>query len=97
MSSIRIVTDSTAALPDDWLKDHKVAVVPLLVNIESEVYKESVEITNREFYARLRRSKSCPPRHSRHQATSLRLTSASWKKAPRPSSPFTFQAVSAEL
>ena len=60
MSSIRIVTDSTAALPDDWLKDHKVAVVPLLVNIESEVYKESVEITNREFYARLRKVQELP-------------------------------------
>ena len=60
MSSIRIVTDSTAALPDDWLKDHKVAVVPLLVNIESGVYKESVEITNREFYARLRKVQELP-------------------------------------
>lgn len=60
MSSIRIVTDSTAALPNDWLKDHKVAVVPLLVNIESEVYKESVEITNREFYARLRKVQELP-------------------------------------
>ena len=60
MNSIRIVTDSTAALPDDWLKAHNVALVPLLVNIESEVYKESIEISNRDFYARLRKAKELP-------------------------------------
>lgn len=60
MSSIGIVTDSTAALPDDWLKAHDVALVPLLVNIDSEVYKESIEITNRDFYARLRTVKELP-------------------------------------
>ena len=60
MNSMRIVTDSTAALPDDWLEAHNVAVVPLLVNIESEVYKEGVEITNRDFYARLRKVQELP-------------------------------------
>jgi DegV family protein with EDD domain len=60
MNSIRIVTDSTAALPDDWLEAHNVAVVPLLVNIESEVYKEGVEISNRDFYARLRKVQELP-------------------------------------
>jgi DegV family protein with EDD domain len=60
MNSIRIVTDSTAALPDDWREAHNVAVVPLLVNIESEVCKEGVEITNRDFYARLRKVQELP-------------------------------------
>lgn len=60
MNSIRVVTDSTAALPDDWLKAHNVALVPLLVNIESEVYKESIEISNRDFYAKLRKVKELP-------------------------------------
>lgn len=60
MRSIRIVTDSTAALPDDWLEAHNVAAVPLLVNIESEVYKEGVEISNRDFYAGLRKAQELP-------------------------------------
>ena len=60
MNSIRIVTDTTAALPDDWLKAHNVALVPLFVNIDSEVYKESIEISNRDFYARLRKAKELP-------------------------------------
>ena len=54
MNSIGIVTDTTAALPDDWLEAHHVAVVPLLVNIESEVYKVTIEFSYRDFYARLR-------------------------------------------
>ncbi len=60
MNSIGIVTDTTAALPDDWLEAHHVAVVPLLVNIESEVYKETIEISNRDFYARLRKVEELP-------------------------------------
>lgn len=60
MDSVRIVTDSTAALPKNWLNAHNVAAVPLLVTIESEIYKESVEITNRDFYARLRKLKELP-------------------------------------
>ena len=60
MSSIRIVTDSTAALSDDWLKAHNVALVPLLVNIESEVYREGIDISNRDFYAKLRQVKELP-------------------------------------
>jgi DegV family protein with EDD domain len=60
MNAIGIVTDSTAALPGDWVKAHQVEVVPLLVNIESEVYKDGVEITNRDFYARLKKVKELP-------------------------------------
>ena len=59
-NSIRFVTDSTAALPEEWLKAHNVALVPLLVNIESEVYKENIEISNRDFYAKLRNAKELP-------------------------------------
>ena len=60
MKSMGIVTDSTAALADDWCKKHNVTVVPLLVNIESEVYKDGVEINNRDFYSRLKNIQDLP-------------------------------------
>ncbi|NPV53300.1 MAG: DegV family protein [Firmicutes bacterium] len=60
MKPIRIVTDSTAYLPKGWLEDHGVAVVPLLVNMNSSTYREGFDISNSEFYARLRQAKEPP-------------------------------------
>jgi len=57
---IKIVTDSTAYLPADFIREHDIRVVPLYVHFGEEAFKEGVEISDEEFYARLKRSPTLP-------------------------------------
>lgn len=50
---IRIVTDSTASVPPDLIESHSIVVVPLRVLFGHESYRDGVDMTNEEFYARL--------------------------------------------
>lgn len=53
MSSIAIVSDSTAALPDEFAQRHGVVVVPLYVQMGSESLRDGVDLTPETFYERL--------------------------------------------
>jgi DegV family protein with EDD domain len=57
---IKIVTDSTAYLPDDCVREHDIRVVPLCVHFGQEAFKEGVELSNQEFYARLKEAPELP-------------------------------------
>jgi DegV family protein with EDD domain len=54
MGTVRIVTDSLSWLPPEVAEEHCIEVVPLHVFFGQERYTETVNITNEEFYARLR-------------------------------------------
>ena len=51
--SIAIVTDSTADLPQEITRKLNIHVVPNILIIEGEEYKDGVDISRREFYERL--------------------------------------------
>jgi len=51
--TVRIVTDSTCDLPPEVIAELKIAVVPLYVNFGSESYRDGVDLTRDQFYARL--------------------------------------------
>ncbi|MEA3423481.1 MAG: DegV family protein [Bacillota bacterium] len=57
--SIKIITDSTSNIPESLLKEYDVSVVSLSVVFNDEVYKE-VEISNEDFYKKLKESKEMP-------------------------------------
>lgn len=57
---IRIVTDSTAYLPAEFVRQHSLTIVPLLVHFGEAEFKEGVELSNEEFYARLKEAKELP-------------------------------------
>ena len=57
---IKIVTDSTAYLPQATIQKHDVRVVPLYVHFGEEAFKEGVELSNKEFYARLKAAPALP-------------------------------------
>lgn len=58
---IRIVTDSTSDLAHQRAAQLGVEVVPLTVHFgENEAYRDGVDITNGEFYARLSRAEALP-------------------------------------
>ncbi len=61
MSKIAIVTDSTASLSEDEVKKlGNVTVVPIVVNMNGNTYREGIDITNDEFYTALAKVKKLP-------------------------------------
>jgi DegV family protein with EDD domain len=57
---IKIVTDSTAYLPEAFIREHDIRVVPLCVHFGDEAYREGVELSNEEFYTRLKQAPVLP-------------------------------------
>lgn len=59
VESVGIVTDSTAYLTEELLKEYSITVVPLIVNYKDINFREG-EQDNAEFYTRLRKSNVLP-------------------------------------
>jgi fatty acid kinase fatty acid binding subunit len=57
---IKIVTDSTAYLPEATVRQYDIRVVPLYVHFGEEAFKEGVGLSNPEFYARLKEAAKLP-------------------------------------
>ena len=60
MSSIAIVTDSTAYIPEDLRRRNNIHMVPLNVNFGEETYKEETEMTTAEFYEKMKHNEELP-------------------------------------
>ena len=60
MGTVRIVTDSLAMLPPEVVEQHGITVVPAHVSFGEDHYTENVNLTNEEFYARLRTDDTHP-------------------------------------
>lgn len=58
--TIKIVTDSTAYLPEATVREHDIRVVPLCVHFGDQDFKEGVELSIEEFYVRLREAPELP-------------------------------------
>jgi DegV family protein with EDD domain len=59
-NKVAIVTDSTAYLPEECLKQYNISVTPLSVIWGEQVYLDGVDIRPAEFYERLPKSKIMP-------------------------------------
>lgn len=51
--AIKIVTDSSADIPPQLLKELGITVVPLYVRFGNDVFRDNVDISNEEYYRRL--------------------------------------------
>lgn len=60
MGRVAIVTDSTSDLPPARLAEAGITVVPLNVHFGTEVYRDQVDLSADDFYARLTRSPKLP-------------------------------------
>lgn len=60
MSKIAIVTDSTAYIPKKLREQHHITMVPLNVVFGQESFKEEEEITDRQFYEKMKESEELP-------------------------------------
>jgi DegV family protein with EDD domain len=59
-NKVAIVTDSTAYLPKECLKQYNISVIPLSVIWGDQIYLDGVDILPSEFYKRLVNSKVMP-------------------------------------
>lgn len=55
-----IVTDSSAHIPVDLLKEHGIEVVPFHIHFEGEDFLEGEKYTHPEFYRKLQHSRNFP-------------------------------------
>ncbi|WP_421016485.1 DegV family protein [Furfurilactobacillus cerevisiae] len=53
MANVKIVTDSSAGLTEDEIKEHHINIVPLSVMIDGTVYVERETITNEQFMEKM--------------------------------------------
>jgi DegV family protein with EDD domain len=60
VTSIGVVTDSTADLQPAVQERLGAAVVPLIINWDGKTYRDKIDLTQAEFYRRLRTSKILP-------------------------------------
>ncbi|WP_295773818.1 DegV family protein [uncultured Limosilactobacillus sp.] len=60
MANIKLVTDSSAGLTDEEIKEYDITIVPLSVMIDDQVYVEREDITNDEFVAKMAESTNLP-------------------------------------
>ena len=56
----KIITDSTADLPAEYLKEHNVGCLPISYILDGVTYGGDRELDWKEFYAMMRRAR-CPP------------------------------------
>lgn len=57
---IRVVTDSTADIPDDFVRELDIVVVPVHVIFGTQSYDDGVNLSRDEFYTRLRSANPLP-------------------------------------
>ena len=58
--SIRIVTDSTCDLPQELIQKYRISVIPMYVNVGLKTYRDGIDLSRQEFYARLPDFKPAP-------------------------------------
>jgi DegV family protein with EDD domain len=60
MSKVAIVTDSTAYLPDELIKQYSITVTPQILIWGDETFQDGVDIQPNEFYRKLETAKTMP-------------------------------------
>lgn len=59
-NNVAIITDTTACIPQDKVKEYSIELVPIEVIFGDKVYLDGVDITPAEFYAMLRQADKLP-------------------------------------
>jgi DegV family protein with EDD domain len=57
---VKIITDSVSDIPPAIADELGIAIIPLLVRFGEETYLDGIEITNDEFYEKLKKSSTLP-------------------------------------
>lgn len=58
--AIKIITDTMCDVPEAYVKEYGIRVMPLTVHFGNDSYKDGVDISMEEFYSRLEESENLP-------------------------------------
>lgn len=70
---IAVVTDSVACIPTDLANQYNIRVAPVQIIWDKVAYRDGIDMPTREFYARLRASKTMPTTSSGIQGEFLQI------------------------
>jgi DegV family protein with EDD domain len=73
MSNIAVVTDSVACIPADLVNKYNIHVAPVQIIWDREKYQDGIDLSAKEFYTRLRTSKTLPTTSSGIQGEFLTI------------------------
>ncbi len=57
---LRLVMDSTGDLPEEWLKEYQIEVIPINVHMGKETFLEGVDLSANQFYSWVKRTGLIP-------------------------------------
>ncbi|MGL6106278.1 DegV family protein [Romboutsia sp.] len=60
MNNLQIICDSLADIPKNTIEKYSIEVIPLTIRIDETDYKDGVNISNEEFYKKLKETKDMP-------------------------------------
>ena len=60
MAGVKIVTDTTAYLPQEYVDEYQIDVIPLMLNWQGKTYRDFYDIKAGEFYERLKTANELP-------------------------------------
>ena len=60
MPKVAIITDTTACIPQELAEKHDIELVPIVFIFGDESYRDGIDMSTAEFYARLRQAKKLP-------------------------------------
>jgi DegV family protein with EDD domain len=60
MNAVKLIADSTSDLSVELIKKHNIEIIPLYVNFGTQSFRDNVDITPKELYARVEQSGTLP-------------------------------------
>jgi DegV family protein with EDD domain len=82
MRKVAIVTDTTACVPQEQVTRYDIEVVPVQLIFEDKTYRDGIDISPTEFYARLREVKKMPTTSASSPSPYLEAYQKASQKAP---------------
>ena len=60
MRNLKIVTDSSADMPDGWAQKYGINILPINIQFEDKTYRQGIDLTNDQFYELVEKTQKIP-------------------------------------
>ncbi len=47
---LKIVMDGAGDIPDDWITDYDVQIIPINIHFENKIFRQGIDLSNEDFY-----------------------------------------------
>ena len=82
--AVKVITDSTSDLPSGIISDLNISIVPIYVRFGENIYRQGIDISNDEFYARIDASPVHPATSQPPPEDFIRVYNKSHSSRARP-------------